>query len=242
MSALTDNLRYYPSRRLGDVATIRLGFTPLLECRRWREYGPSDDPQRFVRRTVLMVQPSSITADGSIDWSRLERINVPPTQSYESHTLLPGSVLLCLRGVMRVANLTEQTLEHDLDATAEPLPVVASGAWAVIRPDTQVLTTNYLTWHLKQPSTTARLHNERSGSVVQFIRLSVVQEMTLPVPPLEAQVAITRAASLIDQVEKLERQRLELLRSFIAGSIQTKTPDGRVARGRASTNRGKSAR
>lgn len=245
MPTLTDNLRDCPSRRLSDVATIRLGFNPLKEKR--GECSRADTTnqrpaQPFVRRTVLVVQPSNITAEGTIDWRRLERINVQPTQSYESHMLQPGSVLLCLRGVMRVANLTEQTLEHDLDATAEPLPVVASGAWAVIRPDTQVLTTNYLTWHLKQPTTATRLHSERSGSALQFIPLSVVQDMSLPLPRREVQDAIVRAASLIDQVEKLEHQRLELLRSFLAGSIQTQTPDGRVARGRASSNRSKSAR
>ena len=244
MPTPTNNLRECHSRRLGDVATIRLGFTPLKEKR--SEYSRADASQRaaqpFVRRTVLMVQPSNITTEGTIDWRRLERINVQPTQSYESHKLEPGSVLLCLRGVMRVANLAEQTLRHDLDATAEPLPVVASGAWAVIRPNPQRLTTNYLTWHLKQPSTAARLHGERSGSALQFIPLSVVQDMTLPLPHCEAQDAIVRAASRIDQVEKLERQRLELLRSFLAGSIQTQSPDGRVARGRDTNNRGKSAR
>lgn len=243
MPTLTNNLLDCPSRRLGDVATIRLGFTPLKEKRSEYARAAADNrrPAReFVRRTVLMVQPSNITEEGTIDWRRLERINVEPNQSYEGHTLYAGSILLCLRGVMRVANLTQQTLEHDLDATAEPLPVVASGAWAVIRPDTNVLTTNYLTWHLKQPPTAARLHRERAGSALQFIPLSVVQDMTLPVPRCEAQDAIVRAASLINRVEQLERQRLELIRSYIAGSIQN--PDRRVTRNRATDNRGKSAR
>jgi hypothetical protein len=244
MPTLTDNLRDCPTRRLGDVATVRLGFTPLKEKR--SDYASASTTnqrpsQPFVRRTVLMVQPSNITDEGTIDWRRLERINVQPKQSYESHMLQPGSVLLCLRGVMRVANLTEQTLQHDLDATAEPLPIVASGAWAVIRPDTQVLTTNYLTWHLKQPSTVARLHEERAGSALQFIPLSVVQDMTLPLPRCDAQDALVRAADLIDQVAKLERQRLELLRSYLAGSIQTHSPAGRVARAGETKNRGNSA-
>lgn len=242
MPTLTDTLLECPTRRLGDVATVRLGFTPLKEKR--SDYGSASDqrpPQTFVRRTVLMVQPSNITDEGTIDWRRLERINVQPKQSYESHMLQPGSVLLCLRGVMRVANLTEQTLQHDLDATAEPLPIVASGAWAVIKPDTQVLTPNYLSWHLKQPSTATRLYEARAGSALQFIPLSVVQDMTLPLPRCDAQDAIVRAANLIDQVEKLEQQRLELLRSFLAGSLRTQSRGGRVARTGQTKNRGKSA-
>lgn len=238
---LNHNLLECNTRRLGDVATVRLGFTPLKEKR--SDYASASitsqrPSQPFVRRTVLMVQPSNITDEGAIDWRRLERINVQPKQSYESHTLQPGCVLLCLRGVTRVAHLTEDALQHDLDATAEPLPVVASGAWAVIRPDSNVLTTNYLSWHLSQPATATRLREKRVGTVVQFIPLSVVQDMTLPLPRLGAQYALARAANLIDQVEKLERQRLELLRTYLAGSIQTPSPDGRVARSGKSNDRG----
>jgi hypothetical protein len=243
MFLLTNDLRDCPTRRLGDVATVRLGFTPLKEKRSDYASASNQRPsQPFVRRTVLMVQPSNITDEGTIDWRRLERIDVQPKQnSYDNHTLKPGSVLLCLRGVMRVANLTEQTLQQDRDATAEPLPIVASGAWAVITPDTQALTTDYLTWHLRQPSTAARLHEERAGSALQFIPLSVVQDMTLPLPRRDTQAALVRAADLIDQVAKLERQRLELLRSYLAGSIQTHSPVGRVARTGKPKNRGTSA-
>lgn len=247
MTTLINILQECPASRLGDIATIRLGFTPLQENRSDYARSGSDAASRgdavgFVRRTVLMVQPSNITDDGAIDWRRLERINVQPNQSFEGHTLHPGSILLCLRGVMRVANLTEQTLKHDLDATAEPLPVIASGAWAVIRPHANRLTTNYLTWQLKQPSTANRLLRQRAGSALQFIPLSVVQDLQLPVPPCNTQDALVRAAKLLDHMDHLERQRLQLLRTYLAGSLRTPTPSGRVARRQDTNNRGKSAR
>ena len=137
-----------------------------------------------------------------------------------------------------MANVTEQTLAHNLDGTADPLPVVASSAWAVIRPDTSVLTTNYLAWQLKQPATAMRLHKERAGSALQFIPLSVVQDLSLPVPPSGTQDALVRAAQLIDRIERLEHERLELLREYIAGSIRTQDRGGCVARNNDTTNRG----
>ena len=239
MPSLTNYFREIYSSRLGDVATVRLGFSPLKEK---REESQSDSLRRrfypsFVRRTVLMVQPSNITDEGAIDWRRLERINVLPNQTFESHVLYAGSILLCLRGVMRVANLTKETLVHDLDATAEALPVVASSAWAVIRPNTNLLSTNYLTWQLKQPATATRLREERAGSALQFIPLSVVQDFNIPVPPRNLQDALVRAASLIDQAEQLERQRFELLRSYLAGSMRTYEWNGRAARTKNTTKR-----
>lgn len=246
MPTLADHHYECPSRRLGDIAAIRLGFTPLAEKR----HVPSSDlahvegsaayqraARSFFRRTVLMVQPSNITEDGAIDWRRLGRINVPPNQSFKDHMLQPGNVILCLRGVLRVAALTEQTLTHDLDATAEPLPIVASSAWAVIRPYADALTTDYLAWQLKQPATARRLLAQRAGSALQFIPLSVVQDLELPVPPPRAQGALVRTANLIDQAERLEQQRFELLRKYLAGSIQTHDRDGRVARTKNTTKR-----
>ncbi|MFM1881705.1 MAG: hypothetical protein RJA05_114 [Planctomycetota bacterium] len=230
MPTLNSNLRECTARRLGDVATVRLGFTPVKEKR--SDYAGIDDrghAQPFVRRTVLMVQPSNIGDDDAIDWRRLDRINVQPRQSYESHVLRPGMVLLCLRGVMRVATLTKETLQHDLEATADPLPVVASSAWAVINPHAQALAASYLAWYLKQPATTSRLQGQRAGSALQFIPIAAVQDMSLPLPRRDAQDAVVRAAHLIDKVEKLERQRTELLRASLAGSIQSARQTARAA-------------
>ncbi len=241
-----DNLAECPIVRLAEVASIRLGFTPIKEKR--GDY--ADDASRsnrrlagsdFVRRTVLMLQPSNIAEDGTIDWPRLERVNVLPKQSYESHALQPGSVLLCLRGVMRVANLTSKTLTHDLDATAEPLPIVASGAWAVIHPHRDLLTATYLTWHLKLPSTTRQLLQARTGTALQFIPISAVQEMHLPVPSRDTQDAVARTAGLIDQVEKLEQQRLALLRTYLSGSIRSERASRHEANDQLTSNRGTAA-
>jgi hypothetical protein len=43
-------------------------------------------------------------------------------------------------------------------------------------------------------------------------------------------------------MDHLERQRLQLLRTYLAGSLRTPTPSGRVARRQDTNNRGKSAR
>jgi hypothetical protein len=207
------------------VATVRLGFNPVKE-KRWSDTeaksagATSHAHSDFSRNTVLVVQPTSITDQGEIDWKRLDRINVPKHQSFEGHMLWPGTVLLCLRGVMRVANLTAETLEQDLDAAGERLPVVASGAWAVIRPDARILAADYLCWHLKQPSTASRLRSERTGSALQFIPLSVVQDMELPVPAPDTQAAIVRVSGLIDRLGHLEAERLELLRKYVAGTVE----------------------
>jgi hypothetical protein len=232
----TNHLQQHPTRHLRDVAAVRLGFTPVRE-KRWTDAHAGNsgaDEATFAdlsRNTVLVVQPTHITDDGAIDWRRLDRVNVPQHQSFEGHILWPGTVLLCLRGVMRVANLTAQTLEQDLDATGERLPVVASGAWAVIRPDTNALSADYLCWHLKQPSTASRLSAKRTGSALQFIPLSAVQEIELPVPQLSTQAAIARVSTLLDRLGRLEAERLDLLQKYVAGSLHSKTDGSHTARG-----------
>jgi hypothetical protein len=246
MQTSTEHLQQYPVRRLDEVATVRLGFTPVKD-KRWSDTSArSSDTiahafSDFNRNTVLVIQPSNISDEGEIDWKRLDRINVPQHQSFEGHILWPGTVLLCLRGVMRVANLTAQTLAQDLDATGEQLPVVASGAWAVIRPDTNQLAAQYLCWYLKQRATTARLRSERAGSALQFIPLSVVQEMELPVPRRDTQEAVVRVAKLIDRLGRLEAERLELLRRYVTGAMQPLAASNPAARARKTNNRGNPA-
>jgi hypothetical protein len=238
MPISTDTLRACPVRHLGDVAAIRLGFTPLKE-RRGELSAPEVDGPGFVRDTVLVVHPSHVKDDGSLDWPRLERANVPPHQSYDGHILVPPSILLCLRGVMRVASLDAKALSHDLDATVDPLPVVASGAWAVLCPRPDTVLPQYLAWFLKLPSTMKHLLHARTGTVAQFVPISAVQGLELPLPPLDAQAAFVRAAALMDQMEQLERQRLDLLRQCLAGTISTHRSSKGVVRRRGASATGK---
>jgi hypothetical protein len=230
------------SQRLHEIASIRTGFTPHPERRSrdlpalaWSGAGKGSD---YIRRTVLMIHPSMVTDDGGLDWMRLERINVPPSQSIERHALVPGAVLLCLRGVLRAFHVTAAVLDESPDVPGERLPVVASSAWAVICPTGDALDSAFLAWHLVQTSTQGQLRSKRIGSSLPFVPLRQLDDLMIPLPPIREQQAISRAAKLMDQIDKLEQQRSALLREYLHGSLRPRLSDGHVAPNpKASRNR-----
>ena len=225
-------LQSAPRRPLDEVAKVRIGFTPMVASRGPRTQPnlqdtstPTDASDHLISdpyhlsREIIVIQPSTINQDGRINWDRIDRATIPSSQNIESHRLTPGSVLLCLRGDIRVAALTPEVLEHEQGDTPEPLPITASTAWAVIDPDHRRLNYQYLAWQLNQPSTIARLQSQKKGTLLNYIPLQAVKEWELPVPNLDAQQAVARIASLVDRLRILEQTRAELLRKYITGCL-----------------------
>lgn len=205
-------------KRLVDVAHIRLGYSPAKdhEFDFSRNVGAGKSSSELSRRTLLMVAPTSIATDGSIVWSRVERIEVSHAQSAESHKLQAGSILVCLRGVLRIVLMTEHALLKTEGPHEEPLPMLASSAWAVITSkDPDVVLPEYLKFHLTSAGTLRRLADMKSGSNVQFMRLSTLQELPVEIPSPPRQRLLVKLSDLIDKQEQLEGEKTKLLRRYI---------------------------
>lgn len=214
--------------RLDEVASVRLGFTALKPER--SSLADAPDPRSASggarsRGFVQMIQPSNVSEDGVVDVQRLDLVRVNANQSSEAHELHPGAILLCLRGVLRIALLDERTLTRSVDDPNHGIAVVASGAWAVIRPDPKLASADFIAWQLRQRSSISKLHWERGGSASQFIRITAVAELMVSVPDLATQSAFVNALRLIDDVERLDRRRIELLRNGLVGAL-AKLPRG----------------
>ena len=141
------------------------------------------------------------------------------TQFDNRHRLLPGDILLTARGIRTVATRFEPVYEN----------TIASAAFFVIRPNSDLIDSAYLHWYLNQSVAQNWFDmGKEQGSTVAAIPLTVVQELPVPLPPFAQQQAIGNLARLtikehhlsvsIAQKRQAKRNReLELLINQSAG-------------------------
>ncbi|MDA1106694.1 MAG: restriction endonuclease subunit S [Planctomycetota bacterium] len=135
---------------------------------------------------------------GCIEWPKLELVQLDIEQPLGHHSLLPGSVLICLRGSLRVCRIPNRIPQLGPPA-GDPVPILASTAWAVIEPNPDEVTSEYLEWILNRPSVLKQLADRRKGSTVQFIPIKQLADIELPVPDLTTQREIVKTASDLDE-------------------------------------------
>ncbi len=220
---------YYEVHPLHDFAKVRLGWTPppasIIERAAIGHTagGTTRTPKDLRPRFVQVVRATDVDARGYVDCTQAPLAQLPENPAASEaivteHSLTPNSVLLCLRGVYRVGLLNEHSLgSHTPHAFR--IPLVATSTWAVITPDPQVMSVQYLAWDLMRKHTRLRIEHMRTGTSVSFIPVLDLKRLTLVIPHRTLQDAITNASRLVDEVESLERHRIETLRSSLAALI-----------------------
>ena len=153
------------SKKLADMAHVKLGLAFKSAI---NEVGADG--------SCYLVQPKDITHDSNSILSGLAR--VIPESNPESHYLIPGDVILRLRGPIFSAAVINQELD---------LPLLTTNQCAVIRCDNSILSPYYLQWYLN--STLGRRHfsSFSEGTNINKVSAKIVGDMELTIPPLDVQ-------------------------------------------------------
>jgi restriction endonuclease S subunit len=169
--------------RLKDIAEIRAGHTIRKSDR---------DPKGRIC-SVLQIQ--NVTADGTLNLNTLRsfRLRAIPEKSL----LLGGDVLLSARGQRNLAATYEGGL---------PMPVVAASQFFVIKPKHSQILPEFIGWYLNQPPAQRHLLSNRTGSHVQIITKSVLEELPMDVPSLANQRRILQLHGLASRERKLSEK------------------------------------
>jgi Type I restriction modification DNA specificity domain len=156
------------SKKLAEMAQVKLGlgFKSAIN-------------DEGAKGTCYLIQPKDITLESHNTLSDLVR--VIPESSPESHYLIPGDVVLRLRGPVFPAAVINQALE---------LPIVATNQCAVIRCDNKVLSPYYLQWYLNSTLGQRHFSSFSEGTNINKVSAKIVGEMELTTPPLDAQLKI----------------------------------------------------
>jgi hypothetical protein len=199
-------------KELRQLAHIRLGKTLPS-----RSALASEHVER--KSKTLVIQPSSIDSYGRINWKKVDTYWSEQVGDEDAHPLMPGAILLLLRGPVRTKLIRTEDLHSTLIDTEEPR-IVASSSWAIIETNPTRLEPEYLEWRLNTPTIRQYLESQKTGSAMQYIPLSAIQKMKIDLPPVTNQRAISRAADLLEKMTQLERQRADTLRLQLLGLDQ----------------------
>ena len=91
----------------------------------------------------------------------------------------------------------------------EPDLAVASTSFFVIRPKSPAVTPEFLCWFLRHPSVMAYFKAHQAGSATPLIHKPAVENLVVPVPPLEQQQRIVELARLSRRARELQLQLIE---------------------------------
>jgi restriction endonuclease S subunit len=117
------------------------------------------------------------------------------------HILKSGDVLFAAKGTKNFATVFES---HNP-------PSVASTSFFVIRLTDNDVLPSYLGWFLNHPTTQKFLKEHAIGTSIPSISKVVLEELEIPIPPIETQKAIVKITQLRNKERKLKEQ-IDLLR------------------------------
>lgn len=155
-----------PILKLADVAGISAGY-PLRVPVETLE--PGD---------VRLVQLKNTTAEGGIDWQGVPRVSLPSKRP--PAWLSNADVIFSTRGT--------KTFAYALGEV--PRQAVCAPQFFVVTPRSDHVMPEFLAWQLNQKPAQDYFQRERTGSVIQHVRRSVLEDMPIAIPPLQVQELI----------------------------------------------------
>lgn len=175
--------------QLGSIAEIRMGATL-----RGRD-ATRPDPNGSLR----LIRIGDLSSDGellTIDLLRFE----PRTPINQNLLLKPGDVLFPNRGT----RLTAHAFTLDLPN------VIVGAQFFVLGPDSSQLLPGYLAWFLRSEEAAAHFSARRKGTLVQVLERNDLCELTVPVPPIQAQKQIVELSALARRERQISERLTEL--------------------------------
>lgn len=161
---------------------------------------------RDATRTVeggscRLIRISDVSQDGT--WTNTDFAKIEPAERIrDDHFLRAGDVLFPNRGTRTTAI-----------AFREEQPRVIAGAqFFVLRPQEASVLPEYLAWFLRTEDSARHFEGRRKGTYVQIVERRDLEELELPLPPLEMQRKIVEVAALAVE-ERLLCDRLAVLKA-----------------------------
>ncbi|MGL4369335.1 MAG: restriction endonuclease subunit S [Spirochaetota bacterium] len=184
-----------PRIKLSEAAFIRQGY----QFRSKIESSPEGE--------ISVVQMADIKSGKTINWDSVQYVS--DKQIKPDHYLNPGDIIFCARGL----NNYSLVLKEDLRERT-----VAVSQFLVIDTDKTKLLPSYLAWYLSQNEAIEYLRSNTLMSTVPLINRRTLDEMPIPLPPLEKQNTIAniyelslREENLIERISSLKAQLLNAI-------------------------------
>jgi restriction endonuclease S subunit len=185
----------FPHFKLGDIANVRAGI-PSREIDR-----PSEDgviPSK-------MVGPIALTGTFL---SKIEGEDVAlPGPVVTRHGLKEGDILTPSRGIFRAS-----LLEKEPEQLSGGFQLVAGPLCHVVRVDAEKAEPAYVAWVLSTPTVQAKMAASARGAAVRLYSRDALAEIEFPLPPIEMQRKLARAARDAQalMIARRDEARLEL--------------------------------
>ena len=111
----------------------------------------------------------------------------------QQHFLRRSDLLFLAKGVNNFAIEYDKNFER----------AVASSLFFILRKKSPVILSEYIAWYINSAEGQSYLHSEKVGTSITNINKSTLEEMTIPIPPIDVQAKIA-------EVEKLKRKEKNL--------------------------------
>ena len=176
--------------RLGDIShRVTKGTTPTTIGGRYTEKG------------ISFVKVESITNEGRIDVEKLAHIDDETNFLLTRSTLQKDDVLFTIAGTIgRVARVSEKLL-----------PANTNQAVAIVRPNQDIVDSNFLYYSLRDDARIERAHTRVVQSVQANFSLSELSAVEISLPSLPEQRAIAHVLGTLDDKIELNRRMNETL-------------------------------
>lgn len=143
----------------------------------------------------LAMQLRDLREDGSIDLAGVQRFNLD--LQIDRYALQPGDVVFRSRGLPNFGYVVDAEMAE---------PIVALLPLIILRPNTSLVTPDYLAWAINQPDAQRQIDAEAQGQSLRMIPKAALEGITIPVPDLATQRAIVEVARLANKEAALLHQ------------------------------------
>ena len=178
-------------RKLADIAEVRAGYT-------FRK--PEKGTELFP---YPVIQIKDITPDGKLNSATVSTIFLPGL--FDKQLVWSGEVVLSARGTRNRAAVYNGEFQE----------AVAGTQFWIIRPKKGGVLPEFLAWYLNQPQTQQYFAARTHGTYIGMIQKEAVNELRIPVPPIETQQKIVAVHELAlreqGAMEQLKNKRAELV-------------------------------
>lgn len=170
-------------KTLSQVCAIQSGFTARgrLES---AEHGP-----------VLALQLRDIPPDGSIAWDGVIRTQFD--EAPERYLVRAGDVVFRSRGERNTAAVVDSSI---------PRPTLAVLPLMILRPNPQMVSSEYLAWAINQAEAQRQFEEEAQGTSLRMVSRSSLENLQIPVPDFQTQQRILQIDTLAQRERVLTLQ------------------------------------
>jgi hypothetical protein len=154
---------------------------------------------------VMVVQIKDIDAESGLTADRTLQLRGRDGK-YDRYLLSTGDVLFQSRGS-----------RHPVALVDVPIRGIAALGLHVLKSDRRRLRPEFLVWYLNHPNGQAEIKDVAKGSYVPFVSKAALEDLRIPIPPIQTQNKIVEIASLRQREQQLALQ-LEHLRQQVVDS------------------------